>query len=264
MATPPPHLPASSRCSSWNQWGRPSPPSNPAEYIVTLQPSAGVAGGVVVLSADTASAAVTTGALWTDAPATASVTWDASASLAGGTVAAFNLSGAPAGGVTFVSLGLAVVLDVNATRAANLVTRLAADFPNAWAHAGDSWEALWAAAFTPNNTVFAGHLPVVEVRGQCGGCAEPRNSVDVNAIPILARPPAQALAPSAAPVAAVYYASVVSLLQLLRWGPSAGALQVNGAKANLSGRSSRYRPSPSLCSLPSLAGSSQRRGRSGP
>ena len=184
-----------------------------------------------MLSADTASAAVTAGALWTDAPASAAVTGNASASLAGGTVAAVNVSGAPAGGVTFLSLGFAVVLDVNATRAATLVASLAADFPSAWARAGDSWEALWAAAFTPNNTVFAGHLPVVEVRGSVEDalcCA--RRSVDPNAARVVAPTPAQALAPSAAPVSAVYYASVVSLLQLLRWGPAAGALQVSTRK----------------------------------
>jgi hypothetical protein len=150
--------------SSWNAWGRPGPPSNPAEYAVTLVPAPSAAGGFVALSADRLSAAVTAAGVWTDLPGAATVTWSVDTQLAGGMVAAVNFSAAPVSGASFISIGFVVVMDTNASRAAEVATATAADFPAAWAQAQQSWEDTWTAVFTPNNTVFAGHLPTVTVR----------------------------------------------------------------------------------------------------
>ena len=117
-----------------------------------------------MLSADRFSSAVTSAGIWTNAPDAAVATWSIETQLAGGSVASFNLSTTPAGGLQYLELGFAVVFETNASRAVDLAATLATAFPNAWEQALTSWNNTWTAAFTPNNTVFAGHLPTIDVR----------------------------------------------------------------------------------------------------
>jgi len=79
---------------SWNQWGRPTPPLMPSDYTVTLEAAPRAGGGYVVLSADRFSDARTSCRCFKMKRITRALrlNWTASAQLAGGSVAAVNVS----------------------------------------------------------------------------------------------------------------------------------------------------------------------------
>lgn len=186
--TLPAHL--SSIPGVWS-WGRPSPPTNPKAWNVTLTPAPGVGGGLLALSSDGTTATSASG-VWVEGGGGGgggtAVVWGVDPTLGAATLAVSW----PPQDVGDWTVGLVLAAVSHSTgggaggagaAAAAAAGAAAQDFPATFAQAQSDWEGLWEAAFTPDNSMFSGSLPVL---------------------------------PPTSPLARPYYAGVVSLLQLLR------------------------------------------------